>query len=228
MIKKRKSNINDFRFYPVYQRIVTEHQDSGPISDYKNVAYYPCSIKTMSAMELLSQEAPEARESATVKVIGRYPSFEVNDGDRFFFPVTGEVFRVKATHDPTGRKEYLHFMCMKGAFTTQAAIQQASTKMVVKTEDVETMVHADIESALTTPLPGQTIALSNEIEQLFQYAHYDLLEPGKKMPFIRQNLTKDRLVIIGLNLTRDDLSAYSDLTHHQFPNRQIEAFSMAF
>ena len=220
MKKKRRSNINDFRFYPVYQRHISEQQDSGPIDDYKNHIVYPCNWRLMSAMEIAMQES--RRIKANIRVMGRYPDFSVADGDRFFFPGSGEVLRVQASEDPTGRKEYMRFLCLKGAYTTKTAIQHGSKKVIMKVrEDSDSDFLTNIQAALTTPLSGYENVLSDELDQLVEYANFDLLCPKEDIPFISET---GKLYIVGKDIVDEDLTNYANRSEITIPNSDLTAY----
>lgn len=129
MKAKRKPKINDFKYYPIFQKRVELKLSNGDtIEDYKNFGYFPSNYRVISAMEASMNQA--RRVEASVKVTGRYPPFTIEssdedkkNGDRLFYTDNNRILRISSVTDPTNRKEYVNLLCTSGAYTTRSSVQ---------------------------------------------------------------------------------------------------------
>ena len=118
----RSRATNRFRFYPLFQRRESKKLSNGNyINNYINVGAYPCDRKVLSSVESSVLEA--RKMSSNVKLMGRYPRFDFNNGDRFLFfenMAMQDILYLSHFNDKTGRREYGEFYCDSGEFTSIA------------------------------------------------------------------------------------------------------------
>ena len=91
------------------------------ISNFRNVAPFPCDKRVISSMESSILQAQKMQSN--IKLTGRYPRFEYRNGDRFLFlegQAMQDILYLSHFEDKDGRKEYGSFYCDSGRFTSIA------------------------------------------------------------------------------------------------------------
>ena len=209
MKKKRKATLNDFRFYPIFQKRVELSVSSGVIEDYKNISFFPSSYKVISAMEASMNQA--RRIEAKIKVIGRYPAFSIEkqvlsdrgevkqNGDRLFYTDTNEVLRISDITDPTNRKEYVNLLCSSGAYTTRATVQPNPQIQILK-------IAADSDQDFIDLFANHVGANEPEnIQAYWELGDFDLFYKAQDIQYINQSGSAKNLYL----LSHVDLSSLS-------------------
>ena len=117
----RKRGFNNFRYYPSFQKLVSNIISNGStFDDYQSHGFMPCTKDAVSA----HQSAFEASRKITgdYKLRTRY-GYPIDINDRLLFidniveTIKKEnMLKVESFVDKDGRREYLDLMCSQGAY----------------------------------------------------------------------------------------------------------------